>query len=115
MYLLLLLSVLLQDVTVYLLLLAVLLRDVTVHISYLSTGFRLLCWLSCNSSALLCRHACPMMLLLVVANVCLIFSLSLPQCVNLSSKGHLRCFLLVMVTEPVVWCAPMSADFLVPD
>lgn len=78
---------------------------------HLSTGSRLLCWLSCNSSALLCHHACPKIdskctLLVVVvvangcANVCLILSLLLPPCDNLGTKGAPICFLLIWKLWP---------------
>ncbi len=78
---------------------------------HLSTCSRLLRWLSCNSLALLCHHACPKIdikcsLLQVVAHLCLIFSLLL-QCDNLSTKGAPRILLVGMeavATEPVVWC-----------
>ncbi len=45
-------------------------------------------------------------------------SLLSPQCDNLSTKGAPMMLLVDMeavVTEPVVWFAPVSADFLVSD
>ncbi len=56
---------------------------------------------------------CKLLLQTVVANVCLVFTLMLPQCDNLSTKGAPMMLLVDMeavATEPVAWFAPMSAD-----